>query len=101
MYGARVVLVILPISEKLWIPGGTALWGDLSRGRRVIDAETRERMDALLDDIESGRFAREWVEEHRNGRPRLRERLEADAAHPIEEAGRRVRALMPWLEEEE
>ena len=49
---------------------GTALWGDLSRGRRVVDAGTRERMEALLDDIESGRFAREWVEEHRSGRPR-------------------------------
>jgi len=80
---------------------GTALWGDLSRGRRVVDGGTRERMEALLDDIESGRFAREWVEEHRNGRPRLRERLEADAAHPIESAGKRVRALMPWLKEEE
>jgi len=79
---------------------GTALWGDLSRGRRVIDAGVRRSMEALLDEIESGRFAREWVEEHRQGRPRLRERLEADADHPIEEAGRRVRALMPWLEEE-
>jgi len=80
---------------------GTALWGDLSRGRRIIDAGTRERMAALLDEIESGDFAREWVEEHRSGRPRLRARLEADAGHPIEEAGRRVRALMPWLKEEE
>ncbi len=80
---------------------GTALWGDLSRGRRVIDASTRERMEALLDDIESGRFAREWVQEHRSGRGKLRERLEADAQHPIESAGRKVRGLMPWLEEEE
>jgi ketol-acid reductoisomerase len=79
---------------------GTALWGDLSRGRRIIDAGTRERMDALLDEIESGSFAREWVDENKSGRSRLRERLEADAKHPIESAGKRVRSLMPWLEEE-
>ena len=79
---------------------GTALWGDLSRGRRIIDAGTRERMDALLDEIESGSFAREWVDENKSGRSRLRERLEADAKHPIESAGKRVRSLMPWLEAE-
>jgi len=79
---------------------GTALWGDLSRGRRIIDESVRGRMEEILEDIESGRFAREWVEEHRSGRETLRESLEADAEHPIEEAGRRVRSFMPWLEEE-
>ena len=80
---------------------GTALYGDLSRGRRVIDAETRARMAGLLDEIESGDFAREWIDEHGRGRPSLEKARAADAAHPIEAAGREVRAMMPWLEEEE
>jgi ketol-acid reductoisomerase len=79
----------------------TALYGDLTRGPRLIDAALRERMGAVLDDIESGDFAREWVAEDRAGRPELRQRISQDADHPIEAAGRRVRARMPWLEEEQ
>jgi len=79
---------------------GTALYGDLSRGRRVIDEATRHRLKTLLDDIESGDFAREWIDENRRGRPELERRRAADAAHPLEAAGRSVRAMMPWLEEE-
>ena len=80
---------------------GTALYGDLTRGRRVIDGGTRERLAVLLDEIETGAFAREWLDEHRRGCPLLEKVRAADAAHPIEAAGRKVRAMMPWLEEEE
>jgi ketol-acid reductoisomerase len=80
---------------------GTALYGDLTRGRRLIDAGVRERMKAMLAEIESGDFAREWIAEHEAGRPHLEERRREDAGHAIEEAGRRVRSLMPWLEEEQ
>jgi ketol-acid reductoisomerase len=79
---------------------GTALYGDLTRGRRVVDAGVRARMASILDEIESGDFAREWVAEAAAGSPRLKARQAADAEHPIEAAGRRVRALMPWLEED-
>lgn len=80
---------------------GTALYGDLTRGRRLIDEGVRARMGELLDEIETGAFAREWVAEAAAGSPRLAELQARDAAHPIEAAGREVRAMMPWLEEEE
>ena len=80
---------------------GTALYGDLTRGRRVIDESTRARLGELLSEIESGDFAREWVAEAAAGSPRLRELQAKDAAHGIEEAGRKVRSMMPWLEDDE
>ena len=79
---------------------GTALYGDLTRGRRVVDDGVRARMASILDEIESGDFAREWVAEAAAGAPRLKARQAADAEHAIEAAGRRVRAMMPWLEED-
>jgi len=79
---------------------GTALYGDLTRGRRIADDHVRERMSRMLDEIESGSFAREWIAENEAGRPSIAKRRAEDAAHPIEDAGRRVRKLMPWLEEE-
>ncbi len=79
---------------------GTALYGDLTRGRRIVDESVRARMSELLDEIESGDFAREWVAENAAGRPQLDKRRREDAEHAIEEAGRKVRALMPWLEED-
>ena len=78
----------------------TALYGDATRGPRVIDEGTRARMAEILDEIESGDFAREWIAENAAGRPQLNRRLALDAEHPIEAAGKRVRDLMPWLEEE-
>lgn len=80
---------------------GTALYGDLSRGRRVIDEGTRKRLRDMLKEIESGEFAREWMDEHRSGRPLIGKRMDEDAQHEIESAGKKVRSLMPWLEEKE
>jgi ketol-acid reductoisomerase len=80
---------------------GTALYGDLTRGKRVVDAALRARLATVLDEIESGAFAREWVAEAAAGAPRLRALRAADAAHPIEAAGRRVRSLMPWLDHDD
>jgi len=80
---------------------GTALYGDLTRGRRLIDSRVRKTMDDMLDEIEKGDFAREWLDENAKGRPELTRLVEEDAAHPIEAAGREVRSLMPWLQEDE
>lgn len=80
---------------------GTALYGDLTRGKRVVDAALRGRLADMLGEIESGDFAREWVAEAAAGAPRLTALRSADAAHPIEAAGRRVRSLMPWLDDAE
>jgi len=77
----------------------TAEYGDMSRGPRVIGPDTREAMEDLLDEIQSGEFAREWILENQASRPvftRLRQR---DDGLLIEEVGERLRKMMPWLEE--
>jgi ketol-acid reductoisomerase len=72
----------------------TAEYGDLTRGPRVIDAGVRENMRKLLSDIREGSFANEWIQQMETGEPRLRELRKQAAAEPIEEVGRRLRALM-------
>jgi ketol-acid reductoisomerase len=79
---------------------GTARFGDLTRGPRVIDDQTRATMRDILAEIQSGAFAKEWMGESASGSPRLRSLTEAAAKHPMEAVGRRLRALMPWLDEE-
>ncbi|MBI4569212.1 MAG: ketol-acid reductoisomerase [Planctomycetes bacterium] len=75
----------------------TAEYGDLTRGPRVIDASVKRRMQSLLDDIRSGAFAREWVEEWTSGAKKF-QRLRASAAeHPIEKVGEKLRAMMPFV----
>jgi ketol-acid reductoisomerase len=69
---------------------GTALFGDLTRGPRVVGPESRREMSAILDEIRSGAFAREWRAEVAGGRRRLEEGLRRAAEHPIEEARRRA-----------
>ncbi len=69
---------------------GTALYGDVTRGPRVIGAESRSAMQEILREIRSGDFAREWQAEDAAGRPRLRAALERAGRHPIERARRRA-----------
>jgi len=75
----------------------TAKYGDYSRGKRVIGEPSRAAMREFLAEIRSGAFAQEWVAEHAAGKPRFSEFRRQSAAHPIEEVGRKLRALMPWL----
>ncbi len=75
----------------------TAQYGDLTRGPRVVDAHTRDRMRAVLRDIQDGTFAREWVGEHRSGRSQYNALKDRDLRHPIEQVGATLRARMPWL----
>ncbi|MEA2516889.1 MAG: ketol-acid reductoisomerase [Actinomycetota bacterium] len=75
----------------------TAEYGDLTRGTTVIDADTEARMRLILDDIRSGKFAREWVLESKAGTPVLDAKRRAQAEHPIEEVGARLRQMMSWL----
>ena len=76
----------------------TASFGDLTRGRRVVDETTRDRMREVLRDIQSGTFAKEWSDEHEAGRPAYASLLARDLEHPMEAVGARLRARMPWLE---
>ncbi len=75
----------------------TAEYGALTRGPAVVDEAVRDNMRRILEDIQNGRFARDWIQENQAGRP-VYQRLKARAAaHPIEEVGRRLRAMMAWL----
>jgi ketol-acid reductoisomerase len=75
----------------------TAEYGDLTRGGRIVTDETREAMDKILVDIQSGNFAREWVSEAEAGAPNFSRLREEAAAHKIETVGKELRAMMPWL----
>jgi ketol-acid reductoisomerase len=75
----------------------TAKYGDLSRGPRIVDEHTRERMREVLAEIRDGRFAREWQAEYEAGLPRYKSLLAADLNHPVEKVGRELRARMSWL----
>jgi ketol-acid reductoisomerase len=87
------------ISEMRYSVSNTAQYGDMTRGPRVVGPETKRRMCHLLSEIRSGDFAREWMQEHANGRPRFRQLAEEGKQHPIEIVGGRLRAMMPWLSE--
>ncbi|MGH2736572.1 MAG: ketol-acid reductoisomerase [Actinomycetota bacterium] len=76
----------------------TAEYGDFSRGRKVVTEDTEKAMRALLEDIRSGAFAREWVLENRAGTPVLDAERRRQAEHPIEEVGARLREMMSWIQ---
>lgn len=75
----------------------TAKYGDVTRGPRIITDETKREMQKILEEIQSGRFAREWVLENQANRPVYNALLAKGEAHPIEEVGAKLRAMMPWL----
>ena len=77
----------------------TAEYGDYSRGPKVIDTSTRARMKFILDDIQSGRFATEWMQENTAGQPSFKAMRRREAEHPIEEIGAKLREMMPWISE--
>ena len=75
----------------------TAEYGEYVTGPRIITAETKKEMKRVLDDIQSGRFARDWVLENKAGQPSFKATRARNAAHPIEEVGAKLRAMMPWI----
>ncbi len=77
----------------------TAEYGDYTRGPRVVTDETRAEMRRILEAIQDGSFAREWLEENRRGRPNFERARQADKDHEIERVGAKLRAMMPWSEE--
>jgi ketol-acid reductoisomerase len=85
------------IANMRYSISNTAEYGDMTRGKRVIGAEARAAMKQILGDIQSGKFADEWITEYRCGMPHFRELRKEAEHHPIEEVGAKLRALMPWL----
>ncbi len=75
----------------------TAKYGDITRGPRVIDDHVRRTMREILAEVQSGRFAREWMLENQANRPVYRALLKAEEEHPAEITGRQLRAAMKWL----
>ncbi|PWT94389.1 MAG: ketol-acid reductoisomerase [Candidatus Melainabacteria bacterium] len=75
----------------------TAKYGDLTRGPRVVDDHVREKMKTILQEIRTGAFGAEWVQENASGRPNYKRLLDKDLNHPIEKVGKELRANMAWL----
>ena len=77
----------------------TAEYGDYSRGPRLITDETKKEMKKILSEIQSGQFAKEWMEEHQSGQIKFKTMRKKHAEHSIEKVGEKLRTLMPWIAE--
>ncbi|MGA1864558.1 MAG: ketol-acid reductoisomerase [bacterium] len=85
------------ISGMRYSISDTAEYGDLTRGKRIISEETREEMRYILDEIQSGEFAREWILENQAGRPVFNALRKQQSEHLIEQVGKKLRSMMSWL----
>lgn len=85
------------IANMRYSISNTAEYGDITTGPRIITAETKAEMKRVLADIQSGRFVKNFVLDNRAGQPELKAARKAAEAHPIEETGAQLRAMMPWI----
>ena len=85
------------ISGMRYSISDTAEYGDMTRGKRVISGEVREEMACILDEIQTGEFAREWILENMAGRPVYNAIKREESEHMIETVGKELRGMMPWL----
>ena len=85
------------IANMRYSISNTAEYGDVTTGPRIITEETKAEMKRVLADIQSGRFVKNFVLDNRAGQPELKASRKAAAAHPIEETGAQLRAMMPWI----
>jgi ketol-acid reductoisomerase len=77
----------------------TAAYGDMVSGPRVVDENSRQRMKDVLNDIQDGTFARNWIAENEAGMPEFKRMMNADLEHPIEKVGADLRSRMDWLQD--
>jgi ketol-acid reductoisomerase len=87
------------IANMRYSISNTAEYGDYTRGDRIISPEVKAEMKRILADIQSGRFAREWVLENNAGQPSFKAMRRRAAEHDIEKVGERLRAMMPWIKQ--
>ncbi len=85
------------ISNMRYSISNTAQYGDLTRGPRVINNESRKAMAGILEEIQNGAFAREWILENQANRPVFNALTRRGEEHPIEEVGRKLRGMMSWI----
>ena len=75
----------------------TAEYGEYVSGKRIVDSKTKEKMREVLKDIQSGKFTKQWMEEHKSGQKNFLKMRKDLADHPIEKVGKNLRAMMPWI----
>ena len=85
------------IANMRYSISNTAEYGDITTGPRIITDETKKEMRRVLDDIQSGRFVKNFVLDNRAGQPELKAARKRAEAHPIEKVGSELRAMMPWI----
>jgi ketol-acid reductoisomerase len=85
------------IANMRYSISNTAEYGDFTRGPRVIGAESRRAMKEILGEIQSGKFAREFILENQAGTPLMKAERRLSREHPIEQVGERLRSMMPWI----
>ena len=79
----------------------TAEFGDYTRGKRIVNQQTRAEMKRILEEIQNGQFAREWILENKAGAPSFKAVRRRERELPIEQVGRQLRGLMSWIESKE
>lgn len=89
------------LSYMRYSVSNTAEYGDLTRGPRVINDESRREMRKILEEIVNGQFAKEWILESQAGRPTFNALYKKDYNHPIEVVGRKLRKMMKWIDSKE
>ena len=104
MHELKLIVDLLYQGGLSWMRysiSNTAEYGDLTRGSRIITEETKEEMRTILKEVQTGAFAREWILENQANRPVFRALAAKDRQHLIEQVGRRLRRMMPWIEAKE
>lgn len=89
------------ISGMRYSISNTAEYGDITVGKRIITDETRKEMKRILEDIQAGRFAREWILENRANQPVLKAMRKKESDHLIEKVGKELRSMMAWIKQKE
>jgi ketol-acid reductoisomerase len=79
----------------------TAEYGDLTRGPRIINDATKAEMKKILGEIQSGKFAKEWIDEYKAGLPNFKALYDKDYNHPLEKVGKELRRMMQWIDSKE
>jgi ketol-acid reductoisomerase len=87
------------IADMRYSISNTAEFGDLTRGPRIVNEQTKAEMKKILDEIQSGEFAREWMDENATGGKRFPELRRKGQEHQIEEVGQKLRSMMSWISE--
>jgi ketol-acid reductoisomerase len=85
------------IANMRYSISNTAEYGDYTRGPRIVTSQTKAEMKKILQEIQSGQFAREWMAENEGGCKNFKTMRETQAKHPIEEVGDKLRGMMPWI----